>query len=170
MLGHCACISHLETLFLVAELVVKTNHHSLKYIFTQPLMNSRLGIWVVVLSNFHVTLEYVPRLHSVVADALSQMPQALALAISTTNLNIPKCFKDEDLTNKGFEDAFRVLKSFNPSPSEIKIYASYSSANDFLFYLERSCVPHNAHLWKTFFKKIMKYLLYHLLASTRHIN
>ena len=51
---------------LGADSVVKTDHYSLKFIFTQPVMNSRQGRWVEYLANFHMTIEYVPGLQNVV--------------------------------------------------------------------------------------------------------
>eukprot|EP00250_Pteridium_aquilinum_P025686 c31347_g1_i1 orf=56-271(-) len=47
---------------LAADSLVKTDHQSLKYIFTQPMMNSRQGQLVEFLANFHMTIEYVLRL------------------------------------------------------------------------------------------------------------
>ena len=88
-----------------------------------------------------------------VVDALSHMPQALASALSTVSLDIPNCFKDEYFTDKDFGDAFRALKSLNPSPLIIQIFASYTLANDLLYYLDRICVPHNKHLRKVLLQK-----------------
>ena len=61
----------METLsFGSADSIVKTDHQSLQYIFTQPMMNGHQGRWVEFLSNFHMSIEYVPGgLQNVVVDA-----------------------------------------------------------------------------------------------------
>ncbi|MCO5568990.1 hypothetical protein L7F22_022695 [Adiantum nelumboides] len=133
---------------LGADLVVRTDHQSLTYIFTQPVMNPRQGRWIEFLANFHMVIQYVPGLQNAVADALSRMPKAANFAISDVQMEIPTCFKNEYLTDKDFGDAFRALKSLNPTPAEINMFASYTVMDELLYYLDRICVPHNGALRK----------------------
>ncbi|MCO5600609.1 hypothetical protein L7F22_054724 [Adiantum nelumboides] len=63
-------------------------------------------------------------------------------------MEIPACFKNEYLTDKDFGDAFRALKSLNPTPAKMNMFASYTVMDEFLYYLDRICVPHNGALRK----------------------
>ncbi|MCO5568874.1 hypothetical protein L7F22_022576 [Adiantum nelumboides] len=63
-------------------------------------------------------------------------------------MEIPACFKNEYLTDKDFVDAFRALKSLNPTPAEMNMFASYTVMDELLYYLDRMCVPHNGALRK----------------------
>ncbi|MCO5586833.1 hypothetical protein L7F22_040777 [Adiantum nelumboides] len=63
-------------------------------------------------------------------------------------MEIPTCFKNEYLTDKDFGDAFRALKSLNPTPAEMNMFASYTVMDELLYYLDRICVPHNGALRK----------------------
>ncbi|MCO5593073.1 hypothetical protein L7F22_047079 [Adiantum nelumboides] len=111
-------------------------------------MNPRQGKWVEFLSNFHMVIQYVSDLQNAVADALSRMPKATNFAISDVQMEIPACLKNEYLTNKDFEDAFRALKSLNSTLAEMNMFASYTVMDELLYYLDRICVPHNGALRK----------------------
>ncbi|MCO5611565.1 hypothetical protein L7F22_065818 [Adiantum nelumboides] len=63
-------------------------------------------------------------------------------------MKIPACFKNEYLTDKDFGDAFRALKSLNPTPAEMNMFASYTVMDELLYYLDRICVSHNGALRK----------------------
>ncbi|MCO5548654.1 hypothetical protein L7F22_002113 [Adiantum nelumboides] len=102
---------------LGADSVVRTDYQSLTYIFTQPVMNPRQERWIEFLANFHIVIQYVLGLRNAIADALSRMPKATNFAISGVQKEIPTCFKNEYLTDKDFGDAFRALKSLNPTPA-----------------------------------------------------
>ncbi|MCO5590862.1 hypothetical protein L7F22_044837 [Adiantum nelumboides] len=99
-----------------ADSVVRTNHQSLTYIFTQPVMNPRQGRWVEFLANFHMHVSY--------------------------------------LTDKDFGDAFRALKSLNPTSAEMNMFASYTMMDELLYYLDRICVPHNGALTKILIQEL----------------
>ncbi|MCO5547590.1 hypothetical protein L7F22_001041 [Adiantum nelumboides] len=59
-------------------------------------------------------------------------------------MEIPTCFKNEYLTDKDFGDAFRALKSLNPTTAEMNMFASYTVMDELLYYLD----PHNGALRK----------------------
>ncbi|MCO5553518.1 hypothetical protein L7F22_007040 [Adiantum nelumboides] len=56
--------------------------------------------------------------------------------------------ENEYLTDKDFGDAFRALKSLNPTFAEMNVFASYTVMDELLYYLDRICVPHNGALRK----------------------
>ncbi|MCO5570738.1 hypothetical protein L7F22_024466 [Adiantum nelumboides] len=102
-----------------------------------PLANSR-----------YATIREHDGLQNAVADALSRMPKATNFAISGLQMEISACFKNEYLTDKDFGDAFRALKSLNPTLAEMNMFASYTVMDELLYYLDRICVPHNGALRK----------------------
>ena len=50
-----------------------TDHHSLKYLMTQPKLSKRQVRWVEMLAKFNFEVVHRPRKSNVVADALSRL-------------------------------------------------------------------------------------------------
>ncbi|GJY95261.1 putative reverse transcriptase domain-containing protein [Tanacetum coccineum] len=69
-----------------------TDHKSLKYIFTQKELNMRLRLWLELLKDYDINIQYHPSKANVVADALSRKSGFLV------NLKIePEILKDLEL-------------------------------------------------------------------------
>eukprot|EP00250_Pteridium_aquilinum_P027432 c34915_g1_i1 orf=49-303(+) len=51
-------------------------------------------------------------------------------------------------TDQDFGDAFRALKSSDPTPLEMKMFASYIIVDELLYYSDHICAPHNAQIRK----------------------
>ena len=51
---------------------IYTNHKSLKYIFTQPVLNMRQRRWLELIKDYNLEVHYHPLKANVVANALSQ--------------------------------------------------------------------------------------------------
>jgi hypothetical protein len=51
---------------------IYNNHKSLKYIFTQKMLNMRQCRWLELIKDYDLTIQYHPRKNNVVADALSR--------------------------------------------------------------------------------------------------
>ncbi|MCO5579453.1 hypothetical protein L7F22_033308 [Adiantum nelumboides] len=56
--------------------------------------------------------------------------------------------QEVELHDKDFGDAFRALKSLNPTTAEMNMFASYTVMDELLYYLDCICVPHNGALRK----------------------
>ena len=72
LLAAIATLQHFRHYLLGAEIVLRTDHHSLKWLRTFKRPEGILARWVETLSEFHYTIEHRPgRLHCN-ADGLSR--------------------------------------------------------------------------------------------------
>jgi hypothetical protein len=60
-----------------------TNHKSLKYIFTQVNLNLRQKIWLELIKDYDLGINYHPRKDNVVADALSNRSHVSQLVVDS---------------------------------------------------------------------------------------
>ena len=60
-----------------------SNHKSLKYIFTQRVLNMRLRRWMKYLEDYDFTLHYHSSKATVVADALSRKSRGVLASIAS---------------------------------------------------------------------------------------
>jgi len=58
------------------QVLIYTDHKSLKYIFTQKEINMRLRRWVELMADYDIDLHYHPGKINVVLNALSRKPEA----------------------------------------------------------------------------------------------
>jgi hypothetical protein len=61
-----------------------TDHDSLKYLNTQPLLTGRLARWAELIQDYDMEIIYKPGKTNAVADALSRKPDQLAVMASTS--------------------------------------------------------------------------------------
>ena len=57
------------------QVLIYTDHKSLKYIFTQKELNMRQRRWLELMADYNIDLQYHPRKINVVPDALSRKPK-----------------------------------------------------------------------------------------------
>ena len=65
---------------------LRTDHKSLKWIFTQPELNMRQRRWMELLHEYDFTIEYQQGKQNVVADALSRKTIVAAITMLQTTL------------------------------------------------------------------------------------
>ena len=58
---------------------IYTDHKSLKYVFTQKDLNMRQRLWLKLMADFEIDLQYYPGKVNVVHDALSGRPAVIFL-------------------------------------------------------------------------------------------
>jgi hypothetical protein len=65
---------------------LKTDHHSLKHLFTQRDLNARQRQWSEFMSEYDFGILYIKGKENVVADALSRRPRIFSLVTLKVNL------------------------------------------------------------------------------------
>jgi hypothetical protein len=144
--------------------LIHTDHHSIRYLDTQPSLSKRQARWMETLAEFDYTIEYKPGNTNSVADALSRRPQdqnepTITLldidSLSTSNKDaIHHAYKHD----KDFKDIFQTLqnKERDPntpiSPNQTQRLKHFSLRDGLLLYStipgdqdsERLCIPHKS--------------------------
>lgn len=77
------------------------------------------------LSSFYITIENVPRLQYVVADALNHMSRAFSLVASTLILSIPNVSRLNIFLNHELSGNICALQSLHPTLYKMRIYVQF---------------------------------------------
>jgi len=85
LIGLVKVVRHWRPYLWGRSFVVRTDHHSLKFILDQRLSTIPQHNWVSKLSGYDLTVEYRPGKQNVVADALSRRDEEVlsVMALST---------------------------------------------------------------------------------------
>ena len=86
MLAIVHAVKHWWHLLLRVKFELRTDHKSLKYIFTQPLLNNRQWKWIQLLSEYDFDIKHVIGKEDKVANALSRRPICNSLTVSQSDL------------------------------------------------------------------------------------
>jgi hypothetical protein len=70
---------------------LKTDHQSLKHLFTQRDLNARQRRWSEFMSEYDFGISYIKGKENVVADALSRRPRIFSLVTLKVNLRERVC-------------------------------------------------------------------------------
>src|SRR4051794_35010696 len=73
---------------------IYSDHKSLKYIFTQKELNMRQRIWLELIKDYDMSLQYYPGKANVVADALSRKSYVNGLTAGELPEELCEQFKD----------------------------------------------------------------------------
>ena len=115
--------------------LLKTDHKSLKWIFTQPDLNMRQRRWLEFLQEFQFEIKFKPGKENTTADALSR--RVVSLAISILQSTLPEEIQNQLEADEFFGPFLQDLKE-----SKIKKQLEgYSLVDNQLFFLKRLCVP-----------------------------
>ena len=121
-----------------------TDHKSLKWIFTQPLLNMRQRRWVELLQEFDLEIIYRPGKENSVADALSR--KAFVSLISMPSNPILEKIKEVAQLDPVYQQQLAAVKAREPQ-NEASL-RHFDIDNGCLFYRYRICVPKDASLQK----------------------
>ena len=79
-------LKHWRHLLLGTKFELRTDHQSLSYTFTQPLLNNRQKRWLQLLCEYDFDIHYVAGKENKVADALSRRPMCNLLSVVRSDL------------------------------------------------------------------------------------
>jgi ribonuclease HI len=102
---------------------VYTDHKSLKYIFTQPVLNMRQRRWLELIKDYDLGIHYHPRKANVVADALSRKGYCDAMEGRQLPLELCKEFERLNLgiVSRGFVAALEAKSTLIDQGREAQI-------------------------------------------------
>lgn len=134
---------------LGSKVKVITDHHSLKYLQTQPQIKPREARWLETIEEYDYEIEYRPGKQNVVADALSRHSIRELSGISFVQIDeeIPTKMKRKYPQDTFFGEVYRSLKSKTKIPFTLRTKASqYLVKNDLLYFSSngrspRLCIP-----------------------------
>jgi hypothetical protein len=103
--------------------LIHTDHHSIRYLDTQPSLSKRQARWMETLAEFDYTIEYKPGNTNSVADALSRRPQdqdepiITLLDIDSLSTSNKDAIRHAYKQDKDFKDIFQTLQNRERDPN-----------------------------------------------------
>ena len=126
-------LKHWRHFLLGVKFKIRMDHESLKYLFTQPLLNNRQRGWMNLLSEYDFEIKYIEGKENKVADALSRRPFANAITLIRSDLA-------ENIKSELEHDAFYapILQKIAQTPCE-KVEGKFHVVNGNLYCHETLC-------------------------------
>lgn len=126
---------------------LKTDHHSLKYLFTQPNLNAQQRRWLESISDYDFNISYIKGKENIVVIALNKrrcISSMITIQIDFKNQVLQKS-KDDEYYEK-------VKEALSINPKEQRFQGYYFESNGLLRFKGRLYVPNSRDLrdivWK----------------------
>ena len=118
---------------------IKTDHKSLKWIFTQPDLNMRQRRWMELLHEYDFSIEYQPGKENVVADALSR--KSTLSAISILQSSITDVVRQASVNDSFYNLIASTISILDKSEKQLNIVKGFQIVDDLLYFKERLYIP-----------------------------
>ena len=123
---------------------IKTNHKSLKWIFTQPDLNMRQRRWMELLHEHDFSIEYQPGKENIVGDALSK--KSTLSAISVLQTSIADFVRQASVNDTFYNLIASTIPILNKSEKQLNIVKGFQLVDDLLYFKERLYIPADKEL------------------------
>ena len=133
-------LKHWRHLLLGVKFELRTDHQSLKYISTQPLLNTRHKRRIQLLSEYDFDIKYLAGKENKVADALSRRPMCNLLTVVRTGLI------DQIRTDVQNYSFYSNILSFLLENLREMYEGKFHLNKGNLYYHDHLCVPANSSL------------------------
>ncbi|GBG84145.1 hypothetical protein CBR_g38119 [Chara braunii] len=145
-------LTHWRHYLLGRFFILKTDHQTLRWIRTQPMLSDALKRWIEVIEQYDFDPQYLKGEHNKVADALSRTPDfsgALITEFDLTADNVTQSLVEAYREDQFMSEIIRRLQA-----KDKKTSAEFELVNDLLF-LEKAgnkrlCVPNSESLRSLF--------------------
>ena len=112
------------------QVLIYTDHKSLKYIFTQRDLNMRQRRWLELMADYDIDLQYHPGKVNTVPDALSRKPEACLAMMITQQKHLLKEMRALDLMVVRRADTWGQLMTMQLQPSLMEKIRIAQSGDD----------------------------------------
>ena len=114
---------------------IKTDHKSLKWIFTQPDLNMRQRQWMELLQEYNFTIKYQPGKENTVANALSRKSLAATIALIQTTIAdlIRQSLRNDPFYNR----IITILLPMDKSQKDHRVIKGFCLEEGLLYYKDR---------------------------------
>ena len=130
---------------LGTQFCIKTDHKSLKWIFTQPNLNMRQRRWMELLHEYNFTIENHPGKENAVADALNW--KSLAATISLLlQTNVADLIRQSSRVDPFYTRIVSILLIANKSEKDLCIIEGFHLEEGLLYYKGRGYIPADKEL------------------------
>lgn len=129
-----------------------TDHHSLKWIFTQDNLNMCQRRWMQTLQEYDFEIKYRPEKENVVADALSRKASLLTISIITNPLVSE--VREAIMHDEFYTPFFTLLRQESKTPAaEVRKVQGFKLEDECLYFNNRLCILNNDQLKKRILKE-----------------
>ena len=134
----------MATLSSKNSFIIKTDHKSLKWIFTQPELNMRERRWLELLHEYDFQIKYQSGKDNVVVDALSRKSSLATITLLQTNMT--RLVKQGLQGDAFFNKLTSTLSIQSKTEKQQKITEGFNLVDGLLYFGDHLYIPPNHEL------------------------
>ena len=119
--------------------IIKTDHKSLRWIFTQPDLNMRQRRWLELLHEYDFKIEYQAGKENIVADVLSR--KSTLASITLLQSSIIPLVREASQDDPFFKLITTTLTLSSKTEKQLRVVDGFTLVEGLLYYKERLYIP-----------------------------